>query len=183
LFYDSVAKVHYEKIYLKFIKNDLKNIFIALFTFILFALNGQEKDSTLNKPSFRGLPFAYYTPDTRWGVGALGIFTFNFNNDSLGARKSNISFGASYTQLNQILLAAPFREPKHEQLFQEYKNQTPKLEFMGISSYSEFPGKLTNPYENRYHEKQNHDFLIFFACVDHINKLLCLNDILLHHIL
>lgn len=109
MFFDSVAKVHYEKIYLKFIKNDLKNIFIALFTFILFALNGQEKDSTLNKPSFRGLPFAYYTPDTRWGVGALGIFTFNFNNDSLGARKSNISFGASYTQLNQILLAAPFQ--------------------------------------------------------------------------
>jgi hypothetical protein len=29
---------------------------------------------------------------------------------------------------------------------------------MGISSYSEFPGKLTNPYENRFHEKQNHDY-------------------------
>jgi hypothetical protein len=29
---------------------------------------------------------------------------------------------------------------------------------MGISSYSEFPGELTNPYENRYHEEKKHDY-------------------------
>ncbi len=67
-------------------------------------------------------------------------------------------FDQNGKKLNIILLAAPFREPKHEELFNEYKNQTPKLEFMGISSYSEFPGKLTNPYENRFHEEQNHDY-------------------------
>ena len=29
---------------------------------------------------------------------------------------------------------------------------------MGISSYSEFPGKLTNPYDSKYHEKEGHNY-------------------------
>ncbi len=68
-------------------------------------------------------------------------------------------FDQKGNKLNIILITAPFRGSDHDKLYLEYKNQyNPKLEFMGISSYSEFPGKLTNPYENRYHEKENHNY-------------------------
>ncbi len=65
-------------------------------------------------------------------------------------------FDQNGNKLNIILLAAPFRGPDHDKIYLELKNQTPKLEFMGISSYCEFPGKLTNPFEGRYHEEQKH---------------------------
>ena len=86
----------------------MKYSLIALFLFKILVAQAQ-KDSTKNHSSLKGLPFAFYTPDTRWGVGALGILTFNFKNDTLNARKSNFSFGASYTQLNQILIGTPFQ--------------------------------------------------------------------------
>lgn len=59
-------------------------------------------------------------------------------------------------KLNIILISAPFRGEEHEKLYLEYKKAG--LLFMGISSYSEFPGKLSNPFEDRFHEKKNHDY-------------------------
>ncbi len=67
-------------------------------------------------------------------------------------------FDQNGKKLNIILLSAPFRGQDHDKLYQEYKSQNPKLHFMGISSYSEFPGKLSNPYESRYHEEKNHNY-------------------------
>jgi len=87
--------------------------------------------------------------DGKDGKGKVPDVKFPFRN--LFDQKGN--------KLNIILITAPFRGSDHDKLYLEYKNQVnPKLEFMGISSYSEFPGKLTNPYENRYHEKENHDY-------------------------
>jgi len=60
-------------------------------------------------------------------------------------------------KLNIILLSAPFREEKHEKLYDEYKNKG--LKFCGISSYLEFPSKIKNPFEDRFHEIRNHDYL------------------------
>ena len=60
-------------------------------------------------------------------------------------------------KLNIILLSAPFREEKHEKLYEEYKKKG--LSFCGISSYLEFPGKLSNPFEDRFHEKRGHKYL------------------------
>ena len=59
-------------------------------------------------------------------------------------------------KINIILISAPFREKKHEDLYQEYRNKG--LYFCGISSYSEFPDKLINPFDNRYHEERKHDY-------------------------
>ena len=67
-------------------------------------------------------------------------------------------FDQNGKKLNIILISAPFRNQEHEKLYLEYKKHQPKLEFMGISSYSEFPGKLSNPFENRYHEEKRHDY-------------------------
>jgi hypothetical protein len=59
--------------------------------------------------------------------------------------------------INVILLAAPFREKKHEDLYETYKQQG--FSFCGISSYLEFPGVINNPYEDQYHKQQNHDYI------------------------
>lgn len=60
-------------------------------------------------------------------------------------------------KLNIILLSAPFRERKHEKLYEEYMGKG--LDFAGISSYLEFPGKIQNPYEDRFHERRKHNYL------------------------
>ena len=60
-------------------------------------------------------------------------------------------------KLGIIAISAPFREEKHEQLYQTYKSEG--LAFLGISSYLNFPEKIYNPYEDRFHEKRKHDYL------------------------
>lgn len=67
----------------------------------------QEKSP--NRLKVVGLPLIFYSPDTKLGGGAGGILTFNFPKDSIRARRSSITVGAVYTQLNQILLYFPFQ--------------------------------------------------------------------------
>lgn len=55
------------------------------------------------------LPSPFYTPDTKWGIGVAGLLTFNFPKDSLNARRSSVTVGVAYTQLNQFLLYFPFQ--------------------------------------------------------------------------
>jgi len=59
------------------------------------------RDSSL---SFFGVPLLFYTPDTRWGIGAAGIVTFPTR-----PRRSNLTFNFSYTQNEQILIFFPFQ--------------------------------------------------------------------------
>ena len=59
--------------------------------------------------------------------------------------------------LNIILISAPFRAEEDEKKYAEYKEQG--LSFCGISSYSEFPDKLLNPFDSRFHEERGHDYL------------------------
>uniref|UniRef100_A0A6C0E823 Glycosyl transferase family 1 domain-containing protein n=1 Tax=viral metagenome TaxID=1070528 RepID=A0A6C0E823_9ZZZZ len=84
-----------------------------------------------------------------------------FENNSVTVPTVSFPFKNLFDQngkkLNIILISAPFRNEEHEKLYIKYKN-IPNISFMGISSYSEFPSKLTNPYENRYHEEKKHDY-------------------------
>lgn len=66
-------------------------------------------------------------------------------------------FDQDGNKLNIILIAAPFREEKHEHLYEKYKKNG--MYFCGISSYLEFPNKIENPYEDRFHEQKNHDYI------------------------
>ena len=58
-------------------------------------------------------------------------------------------------KLNIILITAPFREKKDEENWIKYKSMG--LEFCGQSSYLEFPGKISNPHDDFYHEERKHD--------------------------
>lgn len=66
-------------------------------------------------------------------------------------------FDENGNKLNVILISAPFREEKHEELYKEYKSKG--YYFCGISSYLEFPGKIHNPHEDRFHEQRGHDYM------------------------
>ncbi len=69
----------------------------------------QTSDSIPQKRfKINGFPFVYYTPETSFSFGAAGLFTFNFKNDSIGARPSTLTPGAAYTLNNQVLFYVPF---------------------------------------------------------------------------
>lgn len=55
-------------------------------------------------PRFFGVPLLFYTPDTRWGIGAAGILTFRGN-----PLRSSVSFSVAYTQRKQLLLWFPYQ--------------------------------------------------------------------------
>lgn len=86
---------------------------IAILFLSLFFLShlAAQSDSLKNPNRLKviGLPVVFYSPDTRFGGGAGGLLTFNFKSDSLNARRSSVTVGAVYTQLNQLLLYFPFQ--------------------------------------------------------------------------
>ncbi|MEO8761398.1 MAG: hypothetical protein ABI448_10935, partial [Bacteroidia bacterium] len=55
------------------------------------------------------IPIVYYTPETKWGAGAAGIFRFKLKGEPDSSRHSNVLFSLSVTQLKQIVLGAPFQ--------------------------------------------------------------------------
>lgn len=59
-------------------------------------------------------------------------------------------------KLNIISISAPFRETKHELLYESYRSAG--LGLVGISSYLEYPNRIDNPHEDRFHEDRNHNY-------------------------
>ncbi len=79
--------------------------------FISLPLFAQKKDSlkSPNRLKAIALPVVFFTPETKFGGGAATLLTFNFKKDSLRARRSSLTLGAVYTQLDQLLLYVPFQ--------------------------------------------------------------------------
>lgn len=77
-------------------------------------------------------------------------------------------FDENGKKINIILISAPFRTKEHEDLYKEYLEAG--LDFCGISSYQEFPNKIANPYEDRFHEERNHDYPSMVKCWLHCFK-------------
>ncbi len=75
-------------------------------------VQASRRDSTI---SFFGVPLLFYTPDTRWGIGAAGIVTFPTR-----PRRSNLTFNVSYTQNKQILVFFPFQWLSHHNSWRFY---------------------------------------------------------------
>ena len=89
----------------------MKKIRILLICLVFSTYLTAQSDSLKNPNRLKviGLPVVFYSPDTRFGGGAGGLLTFNFKSDSIGARRSSVTVGAVYTQLNQLLLYFPFQ--------------------------------------------------------------------------
>ena len=80
----------------------------------------------------------------------------NFGNDDIKFPFKYI-YDETNTKLNIIAISAPFRETSHEDTYYKYKNLG--YYFIGISSYLDFPEKINNPFEDRFHEERKHDYL------------------------
>ena len=65
-------------------------------------------DSTKNKNTFVGLPLVFYRPQTRFGFGAAGAYSFRFQGQTVDERPSQLKFVLAYTQNKQILCYFPF---------------------------------------------------------------------------
>jgi len=65
------------------------------------------RDSTKNL-KLAAFPVIFYTPETAFGFGGLGIGTFRLKNEPNDTRPSSLQLAISYTTKNQFLLYMPF---------------------------------------------------------------------------
>lgn len=80
-----------------------------LLVYFLFAFKLTAQEKELPDASFIPLPIVFFTPETDWGFGAAGIYSFHFKNDTLGSRPSQIQLGLAYTLRKQFLSYLPFQ--------------------------------------------------------------------------
>lgn len=91
----------------------MKKLLFIVVLFMSSALLSQgdeieELDSLQYKPKIVGLPILFYSPETRFGFGAAGFFSFKFDSYDTISRPSQINFGGAYTQEKQLLTYADF---------------------------------------------------------------------------
>jgi Omp85 superfamily domain len=102
-------KIHFKR-YQIFMRHITTLLFSLYFVTQLIAQSDSTKiTDNPNRLKVIALPVVFYSPDTRLGGGAGGLLTFNFKSDSIGARRSSVTVGVVYTQLNQLLLYFPFQ--------------------------------------------------------------------------
>jgi outer membrane protein assembly factor BamA len=85
---------------------------ISIFLFIIltpYLLSGQVDSAKLKRSLFSGFPIVFYSPETNWGFGGVGIYTFHFHSDSIQSRPSKIQIGFAYTLNKQVLFYLPFQ--------------------------------------------------------------------------
>ena len=63
----------------------------------------------VKRNSFAGFPITYFTPETNWAFGAIGLYAFRVKGEADRSRPSQVSLAAAYTLNKQILLFVPFR--------------------------------------------------------------------------
>lgn len=94
-----------------------QNRILSLVVLLLICISTQaeplKKDSSKIKDprsgTLVGFPFAFFTPETKWGGGAGGMYAFYFNREDSVLRPSSIQLGFAYTQLKQLLIYLPWQ--------------------------------------------------------------------------
>ncbi len=94
--------------------NKIKHIVNVLILIVIFTGNCNSQESTPQdtasfKNTFIGVPLAFYTPQTKWGIGLAGTYLFRFKEQTIKDRPSQIQFIASVTQKKQVLIFMPFQ--------------------------------------------------------------------------
>ena len=112
-------------------------------------ISNQAQDSTPTKKRIfvSGFPVLFYTPETRFGFGAAGICLFNFKKDSIGAQRSSVNLGFTYTQNKQILFFLPyvlFVKNRSYQVYGELAYNKYNFNFYGVGN------EQPNSYVERY---------------------------------
>ncbi len=93
-------------------------LYTTLLFIFLFSLESQANiglipppsDTTkIDRNSVSGFPIAYFTPETDWAFGAVGVYAFRLKGMKDDSRPSQISLAGAYTLNNQILFYVPFQ--------------------------------------------------------------------------
>lgn len=97
--------------------NTLRLYIIAFsISFSLSAQQNTSNDSLVKHLKISAFPVAFYTPETAFGFGGLGIGNFWLKGgEDKETRPSSIQLGASYTTKSQVLIYAPFEFYKHDE--------------------------------------------------------------------
>ncbi len=73
----------------------------------------QVSDSTTSNRiklgKFVAFPLVFFLPETSWGFGAAGAYTFKWKNQAVTANPSQIQFVGTYTLEDQLILYTPFK--------------------------------------------------------------------------
>lgn len=87
-----------------------------------------------------------------------------FLGDKFDYTKAEFPFKNFQTDTGEIIhvvgITAPFRSDNHRKWYEKIKQKG--IHFVGVSSYSQFPGHLTNPHEDTYHvdNKDNYESMV-----------------------
>jgi outer membrane protein assembly factor BamA len=97
----------------------MKFYLICFFIFVvniheIFASASTIQDSTKTKNQLLAYPVVFYLPETRWGFGGAGLYTFRFKGESKNTNPSQFQFAVSYTQNKQVLVTFPFELYLHD---------------------------------------------------------------------
>lgn len=79
-----------------------------------------QQDSLDRKSSVIGFPLLFFTPETRWGFGAAGIYNFYLDKEDRVSPPSQAQLGFAYTQNKQVIFYAPVRFYWDERKWQAY---------------------------------------------------------------
>lgn len=102
-------------------KGPLILFFALIFSTLTIKLVGQGGvDSIATKNRLFVVPIAFFAPETNWGFGAAGIYTFRLKGESAFSNPSQIQLGFAYTLNKQVLLYLPFQFFKKEQTYKLY---------------------------------------------------------------
>ena len=63
----------------------------------------------VKRNSLAGFPLAYFTPETNWAFGAIGLYAFRVKGEADNSRPSQVSLAGAYTLNKQVLLFVPFQ--------------------------------------------------------------------------
>ncbi len=94
-------------------------IFVSIFFFLGTTVAHAQDSTAVRRNRLLGLPIAFFSPETLWGGGVAGIYSFRLPNTADDSRPSQIQFGLTYTQERQVLSYLPFeiRTKDQEWLF------------------------------------------------------------------
>ena len=116
-------------------------LLVLCFGYVL--LLGQEETDTLQTARSRmiGLPVVFLTPETSWGFGAAGIYTFRLPGEASDSRPSQIQLGGAYTLEDQILAYLPFQIFAKDEVYNIYGE-------LGYYRYTYFYYGIGNSFED-----------------------------------
>ena len=100
----------------------LRSLLTISLVMLTIALSAQEKQDTqvVAKNKLFGLPIAFFAPETNWGFGAAGIYTFRLKGEATSTNPSQLQLGFAYTLNKQWLLYLPFQLFKQQETFKIY---------------------------------------------------------------